>query len=67
LRNHHVRQSFKNELKIAFFDVHQRFKEKEDVIIFAFAKIIKSNVLIFSLNLFRQDRAEFNQQILNVR
>jgi hypothetical protein len=67
LRDHHVRQSFKNEIKIAFFDVHQKFFKKKDVIIFAFAKITKNNVLIFSLSLSHQDCAKFNQQILNVK
>jgi hypothetical protein len=67
LREHHLRETFKNRLNVTFLNLRQRFNSKEDITVFAFAKLAKSNALISSLHLFTQDREEFNNQILDVR
>ncbi len=67
LRGHHLRGTFKDRLNATFLDLRQRFSSEEDITVFAFAKLAKSNALISSLHLSTQDREEFNNQILDAR
>jgi hypothetical protein len=67
LKEHHLRETFKNRLNVTFLNFRQRFNSKKDITMYAFAKLVKSNALISSLHLFTQDRENFDNQILDVR
>lgn len=67
LRNHHIRSFFKNELKVAFYDLIHDFKTKKNFIVFAFVKLIKNNMLISSFDLFFHDDQTVYQQILDAK
>jgi hypothetical protein len=62
-----LRETFKNRLNVTFSNLRQRFTSKEDITVFAFVKLAKSNTLISSLHLFTDERDEFNKQILDAR
>ena len=67
LRNHHVRQPFRNGLKIQFPKECRHCASDEDLIVFCFGKLAWSNTLISSFELSLKDRQEFHSQIINAR
>ncbi len=67
MKEHHLRETFKNRLNVTFSNLRQRFNSEKDIIVFTFAKFAKNNAIISSLHLFTQDREEFNQQILDAK
>ena len=66
LKLHHVRQSYKNDLN---FEIFKEIRSMSNVnfIVSEFDKLIKSNSLISSFELFIRDRNDFHINIMNVR
>ena len=67
LRNRHVRQPFRNGLKVQIPKERRHCASDEDLIVFCFGKLAWSNTLISSFELFLKDRQEFHSQIVNAQ
>lgn len=54
-------------MKVPFYHEHDEFDAIEDILVFAFAKLAKSNMLISAFHLSAHERQTFQQQILEAR
>ena len=68
LKENHIRKFYENELFREFlFQNRDQIITFVDIIVSCFAKFVKNNVLIFSFQLFIENRQNFHDQIFDAR